>query len=247
MAKPQNIILIRHGQSVVNVDKTIFAHTRDHEVPLTEKGRAQALQAGHYVLEEMAFGDGRLQVYLSPYRRTRETFAYFLRGMNLPLDVTVREDLRLREQDFGRHYTPQDANIERSRRDDYGKLLYRMFRGEGESGTDTADRVTTFLDTLHRDFEKESFPNNCLIVSHGITLRIFLMRWFRLTMEQYEKLRNPKNCDVIVLTLNDEGKYELNLEVSTYAPDLSKNVSDWKAKMKSITTLPKGLVLNYDG
>ena len=74
-------------------------------------------------------------------------------------------------------------------RDAYGTFYYRI--SEGESGADVYDRVSDFFGTLHRDFEKPDFPANALIVTHGMTLRLFLMRWFHWTVEEFEQLANP--------------------------------------------------------
>jgi broad specificity phosphatase PhoE len=38
-----------------------------------------------------------------------------------------------------------------------------------------------------------------LIVSHGLTLRCFVMRFLHLSVEQFEAINNPSNCDVITL------------------------------------------------
>ena len=45
------------------------------------------------------------------------------------------------------------------------------------------------MDTLHRDFQKTDFPQNVLIVTHGLTMRLFLMRWFHWTVSEFEALR----------------------------------------------------------
>ena len=47
---------------------------------------------------------------------------------------------------------------------------------DGESGADVYDRVSTFLETLYRDFAKPDYPENTIIVTHGMTLRLFFMR-----------------------------------------------------------------------
>ena len=51
------------------------------------------------------------------------------------------------------------------------------------------DRLSGAMDTMHRDFVKDDFPENMIVVSHGLTIRLFLMRWFHWTVEQFEKLR----------------------------------------------------------
>jgi broad specificity phosphatase PhoE len=55
-----------------------------------------------------------------------------------------------------------------------------------------------------------------IVVSHGLTIRLFLMRWFHWTVEQFEKLRNPKNCQHYVLDKMPNGKYQLMTEMSTW-------------------------------
>lgn len=93
-------------------------------------------------------------------------------------------------------------------RENFGKFYYRF--PEGETGADVYDRVSTFLETLHRDFKKKDFPQNVVIVTHGLTMRLFLMRWFHLKVEEYEAIKNPKNCDFIILTKNKINKYEIS-------------------------------------
>ena len=40
---------------------------------------------------------------------------------------------------------------------------------------------------------------NVVIVSHGLTLRVFLMRWYKWTTEQFEGLNNLVNGDIMVM------------------------------------------------
>lgn len=42
-----------------------------------------------------------------------------------------------------------------------------------------------------------------------MTLRIFLMRWLHWTVEKYESLENPHNCQVVVMEQGTDGKYQL--------------------------------------
>ena len=47
--KPKRIILLRHGESEGNVDKTIYTRKPDWKLELTERGKQQAGQArAHY-------------------------------------------------------------------------------------------------------------------------------------------------------------------------------------------------------
>jgi broad specificity phosphatase PhoE len=85
--------------------------------------------------------------------------------------------------------------------------LLAMSQFNGESGADVYDRVTTFLDTMYRDFEKNNYPENTLIVSHGLTIRLFLMRWFHWSVEEYESKHNPKNREIIVMKKQMDDHY----------------------------------------
>ena len=46
MARPQRIVLVRHGESEGNVDETIYERVPDHALELTWRGRKQAEATG---------------------------------------------------------------------------------------------------------------------------------------------------------------------------------------------------------
>lgn len=50
---------------------------------------------------------------------------------------------------------------------------------------------------------------NLVIVTHGLLLRVFLMKWFKWTVEQFEFLNNPGNCEYRVMELGEGGEYSL--------------------------------------
>lgn len=209
--KPKRIFLIRHGQSVGNVDRSIHATVPDWKIPLTEKGHQQAIEAGYNLSSEL--GNFNLMgVYLSPYIRTRETWnqiSLALAKDNCPISF-VKEDVRLREQEWGslRAYEPRTWGDIEAERDAYGTLFYRFIHGE--SGCDVFDRCTTFLETIHRDFANCLMPSNVLIVTHGYTLRVLLMRWLHWSVEEFHQLSNPRNCERFELRLDpDTDKYSL--------------------------------------
>jgi broad specificity phosphatase PhoE len=105
----------------------------------------------------------------------------------------------------------EDVEVER---DSYGHFYYR-FDG-GESCADVYDRVSDFMGTMHRDFQKKDFPRNVIIVTHGMTMRLFLMRWFHASVEEFEQWGNPKNCEYYLLKLMDNEKYELVTPLSKH-------------------------------
>lgn len=61
--------------------------------------------------------------------------------------------------------------------------------------------------------ESNKFSNqvDLIIVSHGLTILLFLMKWFNWTVDQFEDLTNPTNCEYRVLELGPHGDYSLAL------------------------------------
>lgn len=67
--------------------------------------------------------------------------------------------------------------------------------------------ATGFRETLRSDIDIGRFQPpgdrnpgmNLVIVSHGLTLRVFLMRWYKWTVEQFEQLNNLGNGKIIVM------------------------------------------------
>ena len=97
---PKRIILVRHGQSLGNVDMGVYQHTPDWRVPITEEGMSEAIQAGRRI--GAIVKDDPIIFYVSPYKRTRMTFEGIVQGMQQaqsPVNVCMlREEPRIREQ-----------------------------------------------------------------------------------------------------------------------------------------------------
>lgn len=203
MVRPRRIVLVRHGESTGNVDDTVYEREPDHALALTERGRRQAQETGKRLHD--IFGEERVSVYVSPYRRTHETLYAF--GLD-PKLIRVREEPRLREQDWGNWQEQEDVRLQKAYRDAYGHFFYRF--AQGESGADVYDRIGGFLESLFRSFEDRDHPPNVLIVTHGLAMRLFCMRWFHWTVAEFESLSNPGNAEMRVLVLGEGGKYTLD-------------------------------------
>ncbi|GAA0463542.1 histidine phosphatase family protein [Streptomyces stramineus] len=203
MSRPRRIVLIRHGESAGNIDDTVYEREPDHALSLTERGRKQAREAGVHLRE--LFGDERVSAYVSPYRRTHQTFHAL--GLD-PGRVRVREEPRLREQDWGNWQDPAEVRKQKVYRNAYGHFFYRF--AQGESGADVYDRVGAFLESLWRSFEDPDHPPNVLLVTHGLTMRLFCMRWLHWTVAEFESLSNPGNGETRALVLGTDGRYHLD-------------------------------------
>ena len=222
--KPKRIILVRHGQSIGNADKTHYENVPDYSLDLTETGREQSRAAGRAIAE--IIGDGTVRVYVSPWFRTRQTFAGIASVLGDRI-VKMTEDPRLRDQDWGHYQSKEALDKIKAARNEYSTFYYRI--PDGESAADVYDRTSAFLETLHRDFESDRFPDNAVIITHGVTLRAFLMRWFHWTPEFYSAVRNPETGEVLVMERGTDGQYillpGLRLRYSLSAAELTEQMT----------------------
>ena len=196
------IFLIRHGESIQNTKENNEKKLPDHKVYLTEKGKQEAEEAGKFLkqyLEENDIDISNATLWVSPYTRTRQTAEI----INSILEIEdIKEDITLIEQRYGlfsdnsltdikEKYKEQFELYDRYYQND-GKFYAKM--PQGESPYDVALRIKQFINTLYRDIDegKDTF----FIVSHGTTIRCFVMDWFHKSPEWFNKEPNMENCSI---------------------------------------------------
>jgi len=150
----QQVVLVRHGDTEWAVQGR---HTGRTDVPLTERGRQQAVSLGRF-LQRRQFA----KVLVSPRRRALETCQ--LAGFGEVAEI--RDDLA--EWDYGVYEgrTTEDVLTERP-----GWTLWDDGVPGGEAVEDVgrrADRVIA---------EVRSTPDDVAIFAHGHVLRILAARW----------------------------------------------------------------------
>lgn len=203
MKKPKRIILMRHGQSLANVDKSIHTHTPDYKISLTRKGRMQAHEAGQDLASKIPRGES-VKFWVSPYYRTRETFEQVAKSFKDHKEISYYEEIRLREQEWGNFQDSEQIRKISQERWRYGPFYYRF--PNGESGSDVYDRVSAFLETFHRHFGRQ---DNMVLISHGLTCRLFLMRWYKWSVKLFHRLQNLENAQCVIMELQEDGKYRI--------------------------------------
>ncbi len=215
------ILLVRHGQSALNVDNSLTQTQADHTIPLTRTGMAQASAAGVFVhdfLKDAIARDGadanhHVRLWQSPYKRARQTADLIMREA-CDLVTDRREDINLTEQQFGLFDGIPDDELPKRFPDEWahykkcekhaGRFWARM--PLGESRFDVAVRVRQFFPTLHQDRTDHGITN-LVIVSHGVTLRAFLMQWLHLSPEWFEAEPNPGNCNIRLIEGSEDMGY----------------------------------------
>jgi len=220
------IILIRHGESLGNIDERAYQTTADWRIPLTKQGREQASLAGKKVASHLSIQSnndddsrqvdltkGKVFFYVSPYLRTRQTLREILREVPKDCIIGIREDPRIAEQQFG-NFQSTAIQDNKAKRTDFGRFFYRF--PSGESGFDVYNRISGFIGTMQRDANDDQSSKGeeksmtICIVTHGLALRLFLMRWFQYTVHEFERSYNPKNGRIVILEPAKGGGFELS-------------------------------------
>ena len=178
------IFLIRHGESMQNTKENEKLKLPDHKVYLTKKGKQEAKEAGLFLkkyIEENNIDLTNVTILNSPYERTRET-AKIINGI-LGIE-NQKEDITLIEQRYGLFSDNPIENLKKKYPEEFehydnyyqneGNFYAKM--PQGESPYDVALRMKQFIETLYRDYAegKDTF----FIVSHGTTIRCFVLDWF---------------------------------------------------------------------
>lgn len=194
MVMPNDLVLVRHGESVGNVameagktgDESHFTDefmtTPGHQWRLTTRGCAQARTIGAWIDGEIGRFD---RYYVSPYVRTKETAGH----LGLP-DARWRLNRALRERDWGDIGSRPMAEFKSRPEFEWNAAtkrsdpLYWVAPG-GESIAHVAeDRVRNVLDTLHR----ESADQRVICVCHGEVMWAFRLVLERLDDKTYVDL-----------------------------------------------------------
>ncbi|MCS0612958.1 histidine phosphatase family protein [Massilia kyonggiensis] len=229
---PQEIWLVRHGQSAGNVARDaaeaasgllIDIAERDVDVPLSELGvrQSQALSSWFAALPP----DDQPNVVLhSPYVRAAETANILMQRLNRDELLAVHADERLREKEFGildrltvRGIAEKYPELHEQRRH-VGKFYFRP--PGGESWCDVILRLRSVLDTITREYPRE----RVLIVAHQVIVNCFrylIERMDEATILAQDRAGDVPNCSVTSYafdpTLGKRGKLAVRL-VNFVAP-----------------------------
>ena len=196
------IFLIRHGESMQNTGENFDIKLPDHKVYLTKEGENQADLAGKFLKEftlENNIDISNATLWVSPFTRTRQTAKIINNHLNIK---DVKEDITLIEQRYGLF---SDNPIEecRKRFPEQFELYDRYYQNDGkfyaklpqgESPYDVALRMKQFIETIFRDLNEGK--DTLFIVSHGTTIRAFLLNWFHYSPEWFNAEPNMENCAI---------------------------------------------------
>ena len=167
----------RHGQTIWNVENKICGAT---DIALTELGRNQARELGKMIKEENIHID---EILYSPLIRAADTAKYISEVTGIP----CREELRLKEQNFGRfESTPRNGEEFME-----AKSHFLDHYDGGETMMHLCQRVYNLLD----DVKAESDHKTYLLVAHNGISRIVQSYFYDMTNEEFAHF-GIKNCEI---------------------------------------------------
>jgi len=190
---PKRIFLIRHGESIGNINRHSYEKIPDNRIFLTEKGKKQAKDLGKNL--KKIIKDESIKFYISTHLRSRQTYYYILESFKENKKKTFY-DHRLREQEFG-NLTFYDIPTHLMRLW-IGKFYYRF--NSGENGADVIERLNSFYNDLikNTEFDKEKY-DNYIFIFHSIVMKLMLKFLTKMSIEDYQQLKTPLNCGFWIL------------------------------------------------
>ena len=204
---PQQLWIVRHGQSAGNVARDaaeaaglplIDVATRDVDTPLSALGERQARALGEW-FGHMPASQRPSVVLSSPYVRAHTTARLIAEAAGLADDVVTITDERLREKEFGildrltRFGITQKYPELSEQRSHVGKLYFRP--PGGESWCDVVLRLRSVIDTITREYRGE----HVLIVGHQVIVNCFRYLFERLDEQRIldiDRAGDVPNCSV---------------------------------------------------
>lgn len=212
-----NLLVMRHAESLEDIDKTAYERIQDEDMPLSEKGERQAIHFGTSLANMLGRTD-HLRIFLSPSKRILKTA--FLVTSQLPYSVRselITEPL-IRKQSWGTVTVSNRAEIERER---YRAGVLRYQFPDGESGADMLARFQLFVRKLHESIRQDGDALT-IAITHGFEMRVLLKTLLGWSEEYFESLAHPNHCEVKRL-LRQDGEFHLLDEMRTYDPSLNPN------------------------
>jgi broad specificity phosphatase PhoE len=199
---PQEIWLVRHGQSAGNVARDaaeaaaglrVDIAERDVDVPLSELGRRQSQALAGWFATLPPERQPNVVLY-SPYVRAAQTAGLVMERLPRENLLSVHADERLREKEFGildrltvLGIADKYPELHEQRRH-VGKFYFRP--PGGESWCDVILRLRSVLDTLTREYCRE----RVLIVGHQVIVNCF--RYLIERMDESRILEQDRAGDV---------------------------------------------------
>ena len=183
----ENVFIIRHGESEEDVEPEIKTKVKDPEIGLTPNGKRQARESAEAIKSELV-GFENITLYVSPYKRTRETAEIIVDVLKDDRIKMVTEP-SLRGLDWG-DVTPENLKEREQERYKVGVLHYHF-----PGGDKSPEYVGNIYDFVYKIIQEKHINNDkkecVIIIGHGFSLRIVVKALTEMTDEDFKWIKNP--------------------------------------------------------
>ncbi len=187
------LILVRHGESQWNLENRFTGWV---DVPLSEKGIAEAKRAGERLKKENIRLD---RAYTSNLKRAQETLKLILEKLGQS-NIPVEKDPALNERHYGDLQGLNKAETAQKFGEEQVKIWRRSYDVAppgGESLKDTAARTLPYFESkILADLKKGL---NVIVAAHGNSLRSIVMSLDKLSKEEVLELNLATGVPIIYL------------------------------------------------
>lgn len=186
------IYVMRHGQSVVNVERRLTCRKLDGD--LTPLGHAQAEQAARWFCDKDI-----AHVRASPFHRTQQTAA----AVGNMLKLSVETDDNLREMDCGTFEDRTDDEAWEA----WGAVYQEWRQGNRRAGFPGGETYGDAYDRLHRALlHCPSLDENTLLVTHGGITRT-VIPYLCVNAAALQRVTHLDHTGMIVLEPYGDGRF----------------------------------------
>lgn len=213
----RKLFIMRHAESLEDIDPTAYGRIADEDMPLTNFGKEQATKFGQQFANEIGKSKN-LHVFLSPSKRVLETAQLVVSGVPKHVRWSLVTDSLISKQNWGNVTVHNRAEIEKKR---YHIGVLRYCFPEGESGAEMLFRFDLFAKKLEQKMS-EGFVENVLVITHGFELRVLLKSLLGWTEEYFESLAHPLHCEMKRVAYDNKSFLLLD-EMRVYDPSGNPN------------------------
>lgn len=183
----KSIFLIRHAESLEDIDPTLHNVSDDQIITLTDHGVTQAEDLGKKLSDRFCVTD-KLVAYISPSYRAITTWNTM--SQHFPFMSSVYTDTRIRNLNWGNVTLETRAQIEQER---YKAGVLNYHFPYGENTPEYVFNLDEFIAQAVANRQMIESPDFVVVVTHGFALRIIARFLLRISGVDFKWLRNPPN------------------------------------------------------
>ena len=209
-------IVVRHGNSVSNIDKTFTGHI---DAPLSEVGREQAQRVSKYIFANYKVD----KVYASDLTRAVKTIEPFAKMAGL----TVEKERELREIYGGKWEGVKFSDLPEMFPEDFS--VWQNSPGLAcPTGGESYEKAQERAVKIFNQIANENKDKTLVVCTHGGLIRAVECYALNVPLEEMQKIPFVFNASVSIYEIEDE-KFEL----------LESNICDFLGDLQ--TAMPKGI------